>query len=244
MQVIAEALESNQVACVAMTHHETTTGLRNPVAEVGRLAKEHGATFIVDAISSFGGIPFSLSEWNIDFMVGSSNKCLQGVPGVPFVIARREALRDYPPRTLSLNLYSQWKSLEDTGQSLFTPNTHAMLALKQALRELDDEGGIEARFERYTANWKALRAGLVELGFELLLKEEDEAHMLITAKQPPGFDYEEFYKQMKERGITIYSGKLATLAGEATLRFGVIGDLHLPDIERLLAAIKEVRTEE
>ena len=242
LKVIAEALANSQVACVAMTHHETTTGLRNPVAEIGKLAKKHGATFIVDAISSFGGIPFQLGKWNIDFMIGSSNKCLQGVPGVPFVIAQREALRDYPPRTLSLNLYSQWKSLEDTGQSLFTPNTHAILALKQALRELDEEGGISARYERYTVNWKALRAGLLELGFELLLREEDEAHMLITAKQPLGFDYDEFYAQMKKRGITIYSGMLATLSGEATLRFGVIGDLHLPDIERLLAAIKEVRT--
>ena len=97
LKAIAEALANSQVACVAMTHHETSTGLRNPVAEIGKLAKEHGATFIVDAISSFGGIPFRLSKWNIDFMVGSSNKCLQGVPGVPFVIARREALRDYPP---------------------------------------------------------------------------------------------------------------------------------------------------
>ncbi|HLD25504.1 MAG TPA: 2-aminoethylphosphonate--pyruvate transaminase [Candidatus Andersenbacteria bacterium] len=246
VRVIAEALQSNQIACLAMTHHETTTGMRNPVAEIGALAKQHGAIFIVDAISSFGGIPFRLSDWYIDYLIGSSNKCLQGVPGVPFVVARRdvlERLSAYEPRTLSLNLYTQYRSLEDTGQSLFTPNTHAMLALQQALQELDDEGGVAARYARYTANWRALRAGLTELGVDLLLREEDEAHLLITAKQPAGFDYEKFYAQMKARGITIYSGKLVTLSGEATLRFGVIGDLHLPDIKRLLAAITEVLVE-
>lgn len=246
VRVIAEALQNNQIAGVAVTHHETTTGMRNPVAEIGILAQQHGATFIVDSISSFGGIPFRLSDWHIDVMIGSSNKCLQGVPGVPFVIARRDALERlsaYPARSVSLNLYTQYRSLEDTGQSLFTPNTHAMLALQRALQELDDEGGIEARSARYAANWQALRAGLIELGFDLLLREEDEARLLITAKQPAGFDYEEFYVQMKARGITIYSGKLATLSGEATLRFGVIGDLHLSDIERLLAAITEVLAE-
>jgi 2-aminoethylphosphonate-pyruvate transaminase len=239
VRAVADALGKSEVAGVAMMHHETTTGVENPVAAVGKLAEEHGATFIVDAISSFGGVPFRLSEWRADFMLGSSNKCLQSVSGVPFIIGRRTAFEPFPPRTVSLDLYRQYRSFEDTGQSLFTPTIPAVYALRQALRELAAEGGIEARYERYTRNWRRLRQGLAELGFELLLPEDYEAHLLVTVKEPAGFNYQVFYEALRQRGLILYAPNLAGLAGGNTFRIAIIGDLDLPDVERLLKAMAE-----
>jgi len=143
--VLERALESDrEITHIAVVHCETTSGILNPVREIGEVAKRFGKVFLVDAMSSFGGIPFDLAEWGIDFLVSSSNKCLQGVPGLGFVIARREALDETKgwARSLSLDLYDQWAEMEATGgRWRFTSPTHVVRALAQAIRELEEEGG-------------------------------------------------------------------------------------------------------
>src|SRR5215471_4832094 len=156
---------------VGTIHCETSSGIVNPVAELGHVVRESGHIFIVDAMSSFGGIPIDITEGKIDFLISSANKCIQGVPGFAFVLARRDLLEAAEgwARSLSLDLIAQWKGLESDGQFRFTPPTHALLAFWQALRELEEEGGIEARAGRYSANWQVLMEGMTALGFDAYL---------------------------------------------------------------------------
>ena len=224
------------IHCIAMVHHETTTGLLNPLAQVGALAKAHGKTYIVDAISSFAGIPFSAADNHIDYMVGTSNKCIQGIAGLSFVICRREAIEataEYPLRSYYLNLYQQYKFLNETGQMQFTPPVQVIYALKQAIREFLEEGA-EARYARYTDNWLALRRGLEGMGFECLLRAEQESHILTTVTEPdhPNYDFQTLHDLLLERGYTIYPGR--TKGNKGSFRLSVIGDLGQRDINSFL----------
>src|SRR5262249_13966228 len=135
---------------LALVHCETTSGLLNPAREIGALAAARGVVYCLDAMSSFGAVPLDLAEWNIDFLVSSANKCIEGVPGFGCVLARRERLAATAgyARSLSLDLHAQWQGLEKDGQFRFTPPTHALLAFQQALRELEAEGGIAGRAAR------------------------------------------------------------------------------------------------
>jgi 2-aminoethylphosphonate-pyruvate transaminase len=229
------------ISHVAVVHCETTTGILNPVPEITRLAKEFGKVTIVDAMSSFGGIPFDVREWEIDFLISSANKCIQGVPGFGFTIARTNELircRDRA-RSLSLDLFDQWTTMEKgMGKWRFTSPTHVVRAFLQALLELGEEGGIEKRYERYSGNQKILVEGMRGLGFETLL--HDRMHSpVITSFLPPRsarYSFQTFYNVLKEHGFVIYPGKITS---SETFRIGNIGEIYADDIRALVKTISE-----
>jgi 2-aminoethylphosphonate-pyruvate transaminase len=232
---------SRGITHVAVIHCETTTGIVNPIAEIGAEIEGAGTVYIVDAMSSFGAIPVNLSAARIDFLISSANKCIEGVPGFGFILARRDRIREVKgrARTLSLDLHAQWAGFESDGQFRFTPPTHALLAFHQALLELEAEGGVAGRSARYQANHTVLLRGMAELGFEAYLAPEDQSHIITTFRYPrhPQFRFEEFYGLLSELGFIIYPGKLTT---EPCFRIGTIGRLSPPDIEALLGAMRRV----
>ena len=239
---VAERLAGTPlITHVAVVHCETTTGIVNPVDAIGAEVARAGAVYIVDAMSSFGAIPISLEATHADFLISSANKCIEGVPGFAFVLARRSSLQaaQGQARTLSLDLYAQWAGLESDGQFRFTPPTHALLAFHQALLELEAEGGVAGRAERYRRNHEVLARGMAELGFEPYLSPEDQSYIITTYRYPadPAFCFEQLYRQLSELGCVIYPGKLGQ---DACFRIGTIGRLQAGDVERLLAAIHTV----
>lgn len=221
-------------------HCETTTGVLNPIAEIGAIAREHGVTCIIDAMSSFGGVPIDVDAAQIDFLVSSANKCIEGVPGFAFVLARRDALLagEGSARSLSLDLVAQWRGLEANGQFRFTPPTHAILAFHQALRELDEEGGVAGRNARYRANQQKLLAGMREMRFRQLIAPEHQTPIITTFRYPdhPRFTFETFYQRLSDKGFVIYPGKLSQAD---CFRIATIGRIFPADVEALLAAIRE-----
>ncbi len=225
---------------IAIVHSETTSGLLNPLRPFGEIARKYGLVYIVDAVSSFGGVPLNLAENEIDFLISSSNKCIQGVPGFSFVLARRQALLaiEGRARSLSLDLLAQWQGLESDGQFRFTPPTHALLAFRQALDELDAEGGIAARAARYRANQDSLVAGMRSLGFREYVRPELRGSILTTFLYPnqPAFDFRDFYTRLSAKGYIIYPGKLTRVD---CFRIGTIGNLFPDDVQGLLRAIGE-----
>jgi 2-aminoethylphosphonate-pyruvate transaminase len=229
---------------VAVVHCETTTGILNPIEEVGPVVRNAGAVYVVDAMSSFAAVEIDLEAAQVDFLVSSANKCIQGVPGFGFVLARRERLLECRgrARTLSLDLYAQWAGAESDGQFRFTPPVQVLLAFHQALREFKAEGGVAGRGARYRSNHAALMCGMKELGFETYLSPEDTSHIITTFRYPahPRFSYETLYRKLSERGLIIYRGKLS---GEPAFRIGTIGELYPRDIEALLENIGMVLEE-
>jgi len=224
---------------VAVVHSETTTGMLNPVKEIGRIVKQHNRIYIVDAMSSFGGIPMDMAEIGADFLVSSANKCIQGVPGFGFVIARREVLElcTDRARSLSLDLYDQWHEMETkNGKWRFTSPTHTVRAFVQALQELRDEGGVDARYARYSENHRVLVEGMNRLGFQCLLTEAYQSPIITSFLNPdqPDYNFKRFYDALKSRGFVIYPGKVSIAD---TFRIGHIGDVNPDDIRRLLTAI-------
>ena len=239
---VREKLRSDpQLSHVAVVHCETTTGILNPIADLGALVRELGRTFIVDAMSSFGAIPIDLHQAPIDFLISSANKCIQGVPGFSFVLARREKLESCKgvARTLSLDLWEQWRGLEHDGQFRFTPPTHTLLAFGQALDELDREGGVAGRERRYSANQKILVNGMKKLGFVPYLDPSVQSPIITAYHYPPhpNFRFEEFYSRLSNLGMVIYPGKLTAVE---CFRLGNIGDLFEEDMQALLTAIARV----
>ncbi|MBD1382165.1 2-aminoethylphosphonate--pyruvate transaminase [Metabacillus arenae] len=231
---------------VAVVHCETTTGMLNPIEEVCRLAKEYHKVTIVDAMSSFGGIQIDVSALRIDYLISSANKCIQGVPGFGFVIANRAELEGCKgfARSLSLDLYDQYRTMEEHhGKWRFTSPTHVVRAFYQALLELEKEGGVPARYERYRCNQKRLVGGMMENGFKPLLKEEDQSPIITSFLYPKNreFTFESFYKRLKEKGFVIYPGKISKVE---TFRIGNIGEVYPKDIERLVETVKDVNLSE
>jgi 2-aminoethylphosphonate-pyruvate transaminase len=231
--------DDSQITHVALVHCETSSGILNPVHEIGAVVKELQRTFIVDAMSSFGGIPLNVAEARIDFLVSSANKCIEGVPGFSLVIADRAKLlaSNGAARTVSLDLLAQWKGLEDTGQFRFTPPTQVLLAFRQALRELDDEGGAAGRAKRYAANHAALLCGMRRMGFREFVPAELQSHIITSFLFPddPNFEFEKFYQRLSDKGMVIYPGKLTEVD---CFRIGNIGRIYESDIESLLTAIE------
>jgi 2-aminoethylphosphonate-pyruvate transaminase len=226
---------------VAAVHCETTTGILNPIEKIGRVVKRHCCLFVVDAISSFGALPLDVEGAGIDFLVSSPNKCLEGVPGFSFVIARRAALlvNDGQARSLSLNLIDQWRHFEKSGQFRYTPPTHTLLAFEQALQELDSEGGVAARGARYRRNHAALLEGMERLGFKPYLPAALQS-CIITAFHYPvdaRFEFADFYQRLAGKGFIIYPGKLTHAD---TFRIASIGHLFERDIRALVGAVGEV----
>ena len=242
---VAELLNADPaITHVAVVHCETTTGIVNPLQELGRMVRDKGRVFFVDAMSSFGGIPMDMNALAADFLISSSNKCIQGVPGFGFVIARREELEKIKgrARSLSLDLYDQWETMEkQSGRWRFTSPTHVVRAFAEALRELDEEGGIEARYARYRVNQDLLATGMEELGFRCLLPRECQSPIITAFFTPrhPLYDFKSFYNELKGRGFVVYPGKVTSTD---SFRIGSIGNVFPGDIERLLQAVRESMT--
>ncbi|OUS70633.1 2-aminoethylphosphonate--pyruvate transaminase [Paenibacillus sp. MY03] len=244
--MLEETLDAHPDAThLAVVHCETTTGMLNPIAEVTHAAKRRGLTTIVDAMSSFGGIPLDMAELSIDFLISSSNKCIQGVPGFGFVIARRETLEACRgrARSLSLDLFDQWETMEkQRGKWRFTSPTHVVRAFDQALIELEEEGGPEARHIRYADNQWTLVDGMARLGFRTLLPPEQQSPFITAfhyphASEVPDFAFPAFYEGLKRSGFVIYPGKISSAD---TFRIGSIGDVRQDDMQRLIAAVDRV----
>lgn len=228
-----------EITHLAMVHCETTTGMLNPLDEVAELCQRRGIRLIVDAMSSFGGIPIDMGRLGIEFLISSANKCIQGVPGFGFVIARRAALAACAgrARSVSLDLHAQWQTMEQQGGKWrFTSPTHTVLAFAQALRELDEEGGIEARHQRYGENQRTLVAGMAALGFAPLLPEQWQSPIITAFYSPahPDYRFADFYQRLKAQGFVIYPGKVSQAD---CFRIGNIGDVTPERVRDLLAAM-------
>ena len=241
LQVESLLREDPAITHVALVHCETTTGILNPLDPIGKVVQRHRRCFIVDAMSSFGAIPIDMRGAGIDYLVSSANKCIEGVPGFSFVITRRSVLEATSghARSLSLDLLGQLQGFEANGQFRFTPPTHAILAFAQALRELDEEGGVAGRGRRYAANHRTLVAGMRRLGFVPYLDPEIQSFIITAFHCPtdPAFQFPEFYSRLSDRGMIIYPGKLTRVD---TFRIGTVGRLFESDITQLLHAIEDV----
>ncbi|KHA57385.1 2-aminoethylphosphonate--pyruvate aminotransferase [Aeromonas hydrophila] len=228
-----------EITHLAMVHCETTTGMLNPLEEVAALCQRRGIRLIVDAMSSFGGIPIDMGRLGIEYLISSANKCIQGVPGFGFVIARRAALAACAgrARSVSLDLHAQWQTMEQQGGKWrFTSPTHTVLAFAQALRELDEEGGIAARHRRYSENQRTLVDGMAALGFAPLLPEQWQSPIITAFYSPahPDYRFADFYQRLKAQGFVIYPGKVSQAD---CFRIGNIGDVTPARVCCLLAAM-------
>lgn len=230
--------EHPEVTHVAVVHCETTTGILNPIEVYGQIIKQYKRSYIVDAMSSFGAYPIDLAACGIDYLISSSNKCIEGVPGFSFVLARKDSLLATrgSARTLSLDLLAQWEGLEKDGQFRFTPPTHAILAFRQALLELEREGGIVARGARYRQNYEISMDAMLRMGFLPYLGESHRSYIISSFLYPndPHFDFRDFYEGLSEKGFVIYPGKLSHAD---CFRIGHIGRLGAADVKSLMNAV-------
>ena len=228
------------ISHVAAVHCETTSGILNPIEDIARTVEKHGRSLLIDAMSAFGAIPLDAREVRFDALMASSNKCLEGVPGMGFAIIRETVIEAAAgtAHSLSLDLHDQWKAMEGNGQWRFTPPTHVIAAFDHALGEHAEEGGVEGRGARYRANCERLVAGMRRLGFETLLPDALQAPIIVTFHTPadPAFDFAVFYDHLRARGFAIYPGKL-TVAD--SFRIGCIGQLFEKDIDAALDAVEK-----
>ncbi|MCS7086636.1 MAG: 2-aminoethylphosphonate--pyruvate transaminase [Bacteroidia bacterium] len=229
-------LKYGSITHLAFVHCETTTGMFNPFDELAALGREHGVCVVVDVMSSFGAVDFKADT--ADFLIFSSNKCLEGPPGLAVVLARKSWLESAVGRGFSLNLAAQWKYMEHTGQFRFTPPVQIVCALDSALNRLQAEGGVKRRAERYIQNYLTLLYEMRRMGFRELLDSRLQGYIITSFRFPehPVFDFDVFYRMLKERGKIIYPGKVS---GAESFRIGHIGDLYPSDMRELARAIED-----
>ena len=236
--------EDRNISHLWLIHCETTSGIVNPLGDLARAAKQRGKIFMVDAMSSFGGMHIDMVRDQIDVLVSSSNKCIEGIPGFSYVLVKRSLLEASQGQCHSvvLDLYEQWKALEANGQFRFTPPTHALVAFRQALRELEAEGGVEARAARYQRNADILIKGLAAIGIRPLLDNNEAGPIIQTFLCPRdnNFKFETFYDALRKRGFAIYPGKLTK---RDSFRIGTIGKLDSQVMDHVVIAIKDVLNE-
>lgn len=229
---------------VAQVHCETGTGILNPLAEIAAVVARQGRGLIVDAMSSFGAIDIDLRSVQIDAVIAASGKCLEGVPGMGFVIVRRAALEAAAGNchSLAMDLHDQWAYMQKTTQWRFTPPTHVVVALHAAVAQYLEEGGLAARGARYARNCAALVDGMRVLGLRPFLAAEVQAPIIVTFHAPahPAYDFKTLYERVRERGFILYPGKLTQVE---TFRIGCIGALDTHDIEKAVAAVGDTLRE-
>lgn len=240
--VIEEYLKTNPtITHIGVIDHETTTGMRNPIQEICDLARKYQKETIIDCMSSFAGIPIDLQKWQADYIISSSNKCIQGMAGLSFVIFRKDLLTKLKAnknmRSFYFDMYSQYDGFQNTGQMSFTPPVQVVYALRKAIDMFFEETA-KARINRYRNNYITLRNGLLELGFQFLLEEQYQSGLLIAIKEPVSdkYSFNAMHDYLYERGFTIYPGKGAK---EKTFRLSVLGDLYEKDIKDFLSVLKE-----
>ena len=230
-----------QITHIFAVHCETTSGILNPIREIGALAQKYAKSFLLDSMSAFGALPLDAPAIAVDAIAASSNKCIEGIPGLGFVICHKAALETTAGNatTLVLDLHDQWKSFAKTGQYRFTPPIHVIVSFHQALTEFFAEGGQPGRGKRYTENCRVLIDGMQALGFEPLLSGNLQAPIIVTFRMPadPSFKFQEFYDRLKDRGYVIYPGKL-TVAD--SFRIGCIGRLYPEQMRGALGAIRDI----
>ena len=237
-----EALKKDaDITHVAIVHLETTSGLVNPIEEIGTVVAAHQKSYIVDAMCSFGAVSIDFETSHIDWLISSANKCLEGVPGFTYVIARLNCLIKSKgnARSLSFDLYDQWEYFQCVGQFRFTPPVQSMLALQQALAELEMEGGVAGRANRYKKNYDILISSMRRIGFKEYVAPEHQGYIITTFYYPEdsNFDFDTFYNELSQRGYDIYAGKVAE--GEC-FRIGNIGRIFEEDVYALLAGIQGI----
>jgi 2-aminoethylphosphonate-pyruvate transaminase len=242
---IGSHIDANpKIATVVIVHCETTSGIINPLPDIAAVVKARDKLLIVDAMSSFGAIPIHMADMDIDVMISSANKCIEGVPGFAYVLCRRQLLEQSQgcSHSLALDLYDQWQAMETNGQFRFTPPTHTLAAFHQALMEHAAEGGVAARGARYWHNRDALVHGMRELGFRTFLSDAEAGPIIQTFLSPgdAAFRFEPFYEALRLRGYAIYPGKLTE---RDTFRIGTIGQVDATVMRRVVAAIGEVLAE-
>ena len=229
---------------VLTIHCETGTGVLNPLAEIAEVCERHGVGLIVDAMSSFGALPIDARTLRFDALVAASGKCLEGVPGMGFVLLRKAILPGCAghSQSLAMDLHDQHLYMEKTGQWRFTPPTQVLAALAEALAQFGEEGGQPARLARYRDNCAVLLAGMAALGFQPFLRPELQAPVIVTFHAPahPAYDFARFYAGVKARGFMLYPGKLTTLE---TFRVGCIGAIGGNEMRQAVAAVAETLAE-
>ncbi|KTC18505.1 2-aminoethylphosphonate--pyruvate aminotransferase [Pseudomonas marginalis ICMP 9505] len=226
---------------VALIHCETSTGILNPLAHIADVVKQHGKRLIIDAMSSFGALPIDARQVPFDALIAASGKCLEGVPGAGFVFAEKHALAAAQGNchSLALDLFDQHSYMARTGQWRFTPPTHVVAALHEALLQYHEEGGLPARHQRYALNCQALLDGMAELGLRSFLPAAIQAPIIVTfhAPQDPRYQFKAFYEGVKAKGFILYPGKLTTVE---TFRVGCIGHVDAADMHAAVTAIAHV----
>ncbi|MEW9307207.1 2-aminoethylphosphonate--pyruvate transaminase [Labrys neptuniae] len=238
---VAAALDADPgITHVLAIHCETSSGILNPVAEIAAVVESKGRKLLIDSMSAFGAIRLDVNEIAFEAMVSSANKCIEGVPGFGFVIARKDALKaaEGNSHSLSLDVHAQWATMEKTGQWRYTPPTHVVAAFLQALRMHTAEGGVAGRGARYIRNRDVMVAGMRELGFETLLSDTWLSPIIVTFFCPadPNFVFSRFYEQMKQKGFIIYPGKLTVVE---SFRVGCIGRMDEHVMRKVVEAARQ-----
>ncbi|HXE50131.1 MAG TPA: 2-aminoethylphosphonate--pyruvate transaminase [Ramlibacter sp.] len=242
-QVSPAALEQKlgadtTITHVILIHCETGTGVLNPLQEVANVCALHGRSLIVDAMSSFGALPIDARETRFDALIAASGKCLEGVPGMGFVIIRKDVLDGCggQSQSLAMDLHDQHTYMERTGQWRFTPPTHVVVALAEALAQFEAEGGQPARLERYTQNYRTLVHGMSRMGFMPFLEPAIQAPIIVTFHAPGDlrYDFKAFYAAARRIGFILYPGKLTQVE---TFRVGCIGAIGPNEMEQAVLAV-------
>ena len=242
---VERTLKENQdIAVVYCCHHETGTGVLNPIREIGALAHKYNAIFISDTTSSLGMVPVDMVKDNIDFCMASAQKGLMAMAGLSFIIGKTDiikASKDYPTRSYYCNLYLQYEYFEKTGEMHFTPPVQTVYAAIQALKEYFAEGE-QAKFARHHAVYEAIHKGLAELGFETVIDPKIESGLVVSVKYPndPNWDFDKVHDYCYERGFTIYPGKISTTD---TFRLCSLGTIVPKDIEDFMVVLREALIE-
>jgi 2-aminoethylphosphonate aminotransferase len=231
---------SRKISHLAVVHNETTTGLLNDIQAIGELCQRYQIDMIVDAMSSFAAIPIHMEEMNISYLAASSNKNLQGMAGVAFVVAHKtklESLKNLKTRNYYLNLYAQYKYFSETFQMRFTPPVQTLYALKKAIDELKQEG-MKERYERYSKSWHTLINGITRFGLKHLVDKKDHSKIITSILEPDcqGYDFQQMYDYLYSRGFTIYPGKLENVN---TFRIANMGNITFKDIESFLDSLSD-----
>lgn len=241
LQTVERTLDENpDVALVYTTHHETGTGVLNPIREIGRMAHQHGAIFVTDTTSSLGMIPFDIEQDNVDFCMASAQKGLMAMSGLSFVIGNRaiiEASKNYPKRSYYCNLFLQYDYFEKTGQMHFTPPVQTIYATMQALKEYWAEGE-EQKFARHRRVFEAIHEGLDKLGFRDVIRRDIQSGLVVSVKYPDNenWNFDLVHDYCYDHGFTIYPGKISTTD---TFRLCSLGAIDVKDIEAFFVVLKE-----
>ena len=238
---VRRTLEANpDIAMVYTTHHETGTGVLNPIREIGALAHEHNAIFVVDTTSSLGMIPFDMEQDHVDFCMASAQKGLMAMTGLSFIIGNETVIRkskDYPKRSYYCNLYLQYDYFERTGEMHFTPPVQTIYATMQALKEYFEVGEVE-KFARHHRVIEAIHQGLADMGLREVIRRDIQSGLVASVLYPddPNWDFERVHDYCYERGFTIYPGKISTTN---TFRLCALGAIDAPDIEAFFGVLRD-----